>query len=104
MFNIGRARHPGVSASLVNRMAWLRKIAIGESANRDGNEARRSAQFPIDRRSAGRAEVEADGVAAIGEPGELRCLARDCDLFAAEARLYAEDTPRALLESEAMTH
>src|SRR5688572_12823017 len=95
---------PGMAAALVDRDARCGEIAIGEIADRDGDEVGEAAQGPIHGRAAGRAEAEGDAVAFVADALELGSRACGRHLRTREARLHAERRAGALLAFQAVAH
>src|SRR5688500_12442566 len=99
-----RHHDPGMAATLVDRDARCGEIAIGEIADRDGDEVGEAAQGPIHGRAADRAEAEGDAVAFVADALELGGGALRPHLRAIEARLHTERRAGALLAFQAMAH
>src|SRR5688572_7048879 len=93
-----------MAATLVDRDARCGEIALGEIADRDGDEVGEPAQGPIHGRAADRAAAEGDAVAFVADALELGGGALRPHLRAVEARLHAERRASALLALQAVAH
>jgi len=94
---------PGMAPALIDGNAGCWKAGIGEGADGDGKDVGHPRQLPIDRAAAGRAEVEGDLIAAVGDAREVLCSAFDPGhLGAGKARLSPEDASRSPLAFQAM--
>ena len=94
---------PGMPPALVDGDAGCRKSGIGEGANGHGEDVGHPRQLPIDRRAAGRAEVEGDLIAAVGDARERRGPTFDPGhLGARKACLCPKDAARPPLAVQAM--
>src|SRR5262245_2078820 len=103
-WRVGRKSEPGVSGLFPPRDRRLGKIWVGKAADGYSDVTRKALAYPIDRGPACRAEVESDGVAALGRARPCGRRAGECDLLATEARLVADHSAGAALARQTVAH
>src|SRR5450432_1795497 len=95
---------PRMAPALPHRHARRREARIGEHAERNGEVARNSAQFPVHRRAAAWTELKGRTVAAFDRAGVCSSRTGDGALVALEPRLHTKRRAGTALAGEAVAH
>lgn len=99
-----RHRDPAMSILIENRHRWRHECWVGERADRNRNNFRRTTQLKENGRAAARAKTKRHTTARITDPHILRAIPANGDGLPSESGLLPKCTPGASLTGQAVTH
>src|SRR6516164_3133195 len=102
--HLRRQGEPGVARLLPHRDRRLREGRVGKSTDGNSDISGKAFVLPVNGRTACRAEMKGQHVAALGYSNPRRSFTGDRDPFTGKACLVADHGARAALALEAVTH